>query len=117
MWWSIGLAVLAIFVLLGLLFWKLEMRMARSAVERSQREIEQRQRLARQRSELERDRTMLYDEMTVDEAQQLVWAWEEMTEDERGELPLRKRVEFRRISADLAAHRRKWKMDDSDSSA
>jgi len=110
-WWSIGIAVLALFVLLGLLFWKLEMRMARTAVERSQKELEKRLALERQRSKLERNRAMLYDGMTVDEAQQLVWAWEEMTAEERGELSLEKRVEFRRISADLAAHRRKWRLD------
>jgi molecular chaperone DnaK (HSP70) len=111
MWWSVALVVLAIFFLLGLLFWKFEMGLARSAVKRSQKEFDRRQEAEKAKVELDRQRAMLYEDMTVDEAQQIIWAWEEMTEEERSDLPLEKRVEFRRISSDLEEHRRRWNLE------
>ena len=46
--------------------------------------------------------------LTWDEAQAIIWASEEMTEDERVALPLERRVEIRKIREDLAAHKKKW---------
>ncbi len=55
--------------------------------------------------------TMLYEDMSVDKAQAIVWKWEEMTEDERVALPLERRVEVRKIREDLAAHKKRWKLE------
>jgi hypothetical protein len=53
---------------------------------------------------------MLYTDLSLDEAQRIIWAFEEMTEKERSELPLERRVEIRQISSDLEAHKRRWNL-------
>ncbi len=59
----------------------------------------------------ERQRTMLYEDLTVDEAQAIVWGWEEMTEDERAALSSERRAEIRKIREDLAAHKERWGLE------
>ena len=56
-------------------------------------------------------RTMFYKNMTVDEAQRIVGAYDEMTDAERATLPIEQRVGVREIREDLAAHKRKWKLE------
>ena len=105
---ELGVAIAAGVALLVWIFWKVEVKVARKQAEHRVREYERRQEREKELREQERQRNMLYEDMTIDEAQQLVWAWEEMSEDERRDMPLERRVRFRKISEDLAAHRRKW---------
>ena len=53
-------------------------------------------------------RTHLYENLSIEEAQRIVWAWEEMTDAERAELSIERRVDIRKIREDLAAHRKQW---------
>jgi len=90
--------------LVGVLLWIAPRLAAHFEKERKQRDGQREQ----EKRELERQRTMLYQEMTVDEAQAIVWGWEEMTEEERAALALERRVEIRKIREDLAAHKKQW---------
>ncbi len=65
---------------------------------------------AQRAAEWQRRRTMLYDNLSVDEAQAIVRGWEEMTEEERVALSLSRRVEIRKIREDLEKHKRAWGM-------
>jgi len=89
--------LLMLICFIGLPFWLL-MRMEARSIKRGDQEDRER----------ERRRTMLYEGLTVDEAQAIIWGWEEMTEEERAALPLTRRVEIRKIREDLAAHKKKW---------
>ena len=68
----------------------------------------------RQRKERERERwrqrTMLYEDMTVDEAQTIVSDWEEMTKEERIALPKERRADVHQIREDLSTHKRQRKL-------
>jgi hypothetical protein len=93
------LAGVCVLAAVGLLFWSFE-RSARRFLKR-----EESMRAARVKAQ-----QMLYTDLTVDEAQRIVWAFEEMTDEERAKLSLERRVELRRISADLEAHKRRWNL-------
>ena len=56
--------------------------------------------------EAERARRMVTPELDVEQAQKVVWAWEEMTEQERAALPLEQRVEFRAVREAFEEHKR-----------
>lgn len=53
-------------------------------------------------------RTHLYENLSIEEAQRIVWASEEMTDAERTELSIERRVDIRKIREDLAAHQKQW---------
>jgi hypothetical protein len=97
--WPVVLAGVCVLAAVGLLFWSFE-RSARRFLKR-----EESMRAARVKAQ-----QMLYTDLTVDEAQRIVWAFEEMTDEERAKLSLERRVELRRISADLEAHKRRWNL-------
>jgi hypothetical protein len=78
------------------------------AIDDPERKERERQAADRARLKEERACAMLYENMTVDEAQLLVWRWEEMTEAERAELSIEERVRFRKVREDLAKHRERW---------
>ena len=54
------------------------------------------------------DRRLLYADMTVEEARQMVAEWEAMSDAERADLPENRGAEIRKIREDLAAHRDRW---------
>jgi hypothetical protein len=99
-WIKYTLGAVGVFGVFALL-----MGIGTALVESADRREREREKRAEQ---LERARTMLYDHLTVDEAQKIVWAWEEMTDEERAALPLERRVEMRQIREDLAKHKERW---------
>jgi hypothetical protein len=105
---SLILACVVGVILIGLLLWKVEFGLAKARLEAGRKAAEREAELERIKQAAERNRSMLYDDMTVDEAQKIVWAWEEMSEEERREMPLDRRVQIRQIMADLDKHRRRY---------
>lgn len=96
--WPIITAVFLLVASLGMLVWSFE-RLCRRILRRNEEW---------QLTKL-RARRMLYPDLTVDEAQRMLWAWEEMTDEERSHLPLTRRVEMRQLAYDLQAHQRRWR--------
>jgi hypothetical protein len=97
--WPAVLAGVCVLSAVGVLLWSFE-KSARRYLKQDRV-----MRDARQKA-----RRMLYTDLSLDEAQRIVWAFEEMTEKERSELPLERRVEIRQISSDLEAHKRRWNL-------
>jgi hypothetical protein len=57
---------------------------------------------------VEMDRRLLYADLTVEEARQMVAEWEAMSAADRADLPDDRGAEIETIREDLAAHRDRW---------